>query len=89
MILQPIKHASLLPMATVGLMGCLYLSPKSPLSAYTSCCCYLSGPDGKLYTSRSQISPHSATQLKKVWSYPAADSCKVGWTTMYCHCMQE
>ncbi len=89
MIPQPIKHTSLLPMAIVGLMGCLYLSPKSPPSVNTSCCYYLGGPESKLYASRKQISPCSATQLKKVWPYAAGNSCSLGWTTMYCHCMEE
>jgi len=55
MILQPIKLASLLFMATVGLMGCLYLTPKKHLSLLTSWRYYLGCTDGKLYATCSKI----------------------------------
>lgn len=89
MILQPIKHASLLLSATVGLMGCLYLTPKNHLSFLTSWSYYLGCPDGKLYATCSQNTPHILTRPKKIWSYVDAVGRKVGWTTIFGNCMRE
>ncbi len=89
MILQPIKHASLLLMAIVGLMGCLYIVHKNLFSIFLGRSYYLGGPDGKLCASCSQITPHGATKLKKVWSYVATISSKLEWTTIYDLCLRE
>ena len=89
MILQSIKHASLLLMAIVGLMGCLYIIPKNLFSILLGRSYYLGGPDGKLYATYLQITPPGATKLKKVWSYAATISSKLEWTTIYDLCLKE
>lgn len=89
MILQPIKHASLLLMAIVGVMGCLYIIHKNLFSILLGRSYYLGGPDGKLCASCSQITPHGATKLKKVWSCAATISSKLGWTTIYDLCLRK
>ena len=89
MILQPIKHASLLLLATIGLMGCLYLTQKkTPQSPYKLELLFrLSGWQAirYLFTKYSRIS----TRPQKVWSYAAAVGRKVGWTTIFGNCMRE